>query len=37
MGSLAAANEGFTGSRLRAVHASSVSEIVGNGALISVL
>jgi hypothetical protein len=36
MGSLAAANEGFTGSRLLALHASSVSEIVGNSALINV-
>jgi hypothetical protein len=36
-GLLAAANESFTGSTLRAVHASRVSEIVGDGALIGVL
>jgi hypothetical protein len=36
-GLLAVANEGFTGTTLRAVLASRVSETVGNGALISVL
>jgi hypothetical protein len=36
-GLLAVANEGFTGSTQRAVHASRVSETIGNGALISVL
>src|SRR5580693_7667127 len=36
-GLLAVANECFTGSTLRAVLASRVSEAVGNGALIGVL